>query len=190
MDTPVEAGQPVAPARRFLRPVPVLSALLVFSVAAAGAFATLWLTKDDDFTSADVASYLDARAPAVADRVEEVMTLLLNYDATSIDEVGDQLLEISTGNFFDDYEDLVGGENLQKALRQASASSRGQILDGPDVYFRHPSEAAAIVTVTQTAQSESNPAGITTDYVFRVILIRAGGEWKADDVKILSTDSG
>lgn len=189
MDTPVEGAQPVAPARRS-RTVPILVALLVFAVAAAGAFATLWLTKDDDFTSAEVEQYLDARAPAVSDRVTEVMDLLLNYDATNIEEVGDRLLAMSTGNFGDDYEDLVGGGNLERALRQASASSRGQILDGPDVYFRDPAEAVGIVTVTQTAQSESNPTGITTEYVFRIILIRADGEWKADDVKILSTSEG
>ncbi|HEX2049646.1 MAG TPA: hypothetical protein VHJ34_03315 [Actinomycetota bacterium] len=190
MDSPVEGAHSIAPEGRRVRTVPILVALLVFAVAAAGAFATLWLTKDDDFTSADVASYLDARAPAVVDRTTEVMDLLLNYDATNIEDVGDRLLEMSTGNFADDYEDLVGGGNLQKALRDASASSRGQIVDGPDVYFRDPSEAVAIMTVTQTAQSRSNPTGITTEYVFRVILLRTGSEWKADDVKILSTNAG
>ncbi len=184
MDTPVVDA---APARR-PRAVPFLVAGLVFALAAAGAFATLWLTKDAGFTSADVARYLDARAPAVTERATAVMDLLLNYDATNIEEVGDRLLELSTGNFAEDYEDLVGGGNLQKALRQASASSRGRILDGPDVFFRDPDEAVAIVTVTQTAQSESNPTGITTEYVFRIILLRTAGEWKADDVKILSTD--
>lgn len=189
MDAPVDEAQPVARPARGRRTVPILVALLVFAVSAAGAFAALWLTKDDGFTEAEVGRYLDARAPAVTARANEVVDLLLNYDATTIDEVGDRLLELSTGNFSDDYEDLVGGGNLERALRQASASSRGQILDGPDVYFRDPSEAAAIVTVSQTAQSKGNPAGITTEYVFRIIMIRAGGEWKAHDVKILSTRS-
>ena len=188
MDSPVEGAQPAAPEHRRIRAVPVLTGLLVFAVASAGAFAALWLTADTQTTARDVESFLDARAPAVSDRAAEVMDLLLNYDATNIEEVGDQLLEISTGNFFDDYEDLVGGGNLQKALRQASASSRGQIVDGPDVYFREPAEAAAIVTVTQTTQSRTNPTGITTEYVFRVILIQTpDGQWKANDVTILST---
>lgn len=189
MDTPVEGVQPAA-SERPSRKVPILVAALVFALAAAGAFATLWLTKESGFTSADVARYLDARAPAVTDRATQVMDLLLNYDAATIDDVGDRLIELSTGNFADDYADLVGGGNLEKALREASASSRGQILDGPDVYFRDPDEAVSIVTVTQTAQSESNPTGITTEYVFRIILLRTGGEWKADDVKILSTNEG
>lgn len=189
MDSPVEASGPVAPERRS-RAVPVLAALLVFSVATAASFALLWMGKDDDVTPADVAQYLEAREPAVNARVTEVMDLLLTYDATTIDEVGDRLLELSTGNFSDDYEDLVGGGNLERALRQASASSRGRILDGPDVYFRGPSEAVSIVTVSQTAQSESNPTGITTEYVFQITLIRADDEWKADDVKILSTQPG
>lgn len=188
MDSLVEGAEPVAPERRRGRAVPVLVGLLVLAVATAGAFATLWLTKDTGVTPADVESFLDAREPAVTDRATEVMNLLLNYDATNIEEVGDQLLEVSTGNFFDDYEDLVGGGNLERALRKASASSRGQIVDGPDVYFRAPAEAAAIVTVSQTTQSRSNPTGITTEYVFRIILIQTpDGEWKANDVTVLST---
>ena len=188
MDSPVEGAQPVAPERRRPRAVPILAALLVLALSAAGAFAALWLGKDVDVTASDVERFLDARAPAVTERATEVMNLLLNYDATNIEEVGDQLLELSTGNFFEDYEDLVGGGNLERALRRASASSRGQIVDGPDVYFRDAAEAAAIVTVSQTTQSRSNPAGLTTEYVFRIILIQTpDGEWKANDVTILST---
>lgn len=190
MDAPVEGAEPVAPERRRLRPVPVLVALLVFAVAAAGAFATLWLSADDEVTSADVARFLDAREPAVVERVTDVINLLFNYDATNIDEIADQLLAISTGDFFDDYEELVGSGNLEKALREASASSRGQIVDGPDVFFRDPAEAVSIATVSQTAQSRSNPAGTTTDYVVRIILVLVEGEWTADDVEILSVDEG
>lgn len=191
MDSPVEEAGPSAPKERRGRAVPLLTALLVFAVASAAAFAALWLGKDDSVTSADVERYLDARAPAVSERATEVMNLLLNYDATNIEEVGDQLLELSTGNFFEDYEDLVGGDNLKRALKKASASSRGQILDGPDVYFRDPAEAAAILTVSQTTQSRSNPTGVSTDYVFRIILTQTpDGEWKANDVTILSTQEG
>jgi hypothetical protein len=148
----------------------------------------LWLTADTEITPREVELFLDEREPAVTERATEVMSLLLNYDATNIEEVGDQLLDVSTGNFFDDYEELVGTGNLERALRKASASSRGQILDGPDVYFRDPAEAAAVVTVSQTTQSRSNPTGLTTEYVFRIILIQTpDGAWKANDVTILST---
>lgn len=191
MDTPIAGEQPAAPSRRRVPLVPLLIALLVFTVASAGAFAALWLGTDDEVTSRDVERFLDAREPAVTERAAEVMNLLLNYDATSIDEVGDQLLELSTGNFFEDYEDLVGGGNLERALRRASASSRGQIVDGPDVYFRDPAEAAAIITVSQTTQSRSNPTGVTTEYVFRIILTQTpDGEWKASDITVLSTRGG
>lgn len=189
MSSPAEAQeQPDAPEPRRSSAVVVLTALLVFAVATAASFALLWLGKDDEVTSRDVERFLDARAPAVSERATEVMTLLLNYDATNIEEVGDELLELSTGNFFEDYEDLVGGGNLEQALRRASASSRGQIVDGPDVYFRDASEAAAIITVSQTTQSRSNPTGTTTDYVFRIILTQTpDGEWKASDITVLST---
>lgn len=190
MDAPAEDALPVAP-ERTSRTVPILVALLVFAVASTATFATLWLQgAGDEVTPTDVNRFLDAREPAVAERATEVLDLLLNYDATTIGDVSDRLLEISGGGFSEDYEELVGSGNLEKALREASASSRGQIVDGPHVYFRDASEAVSITTVSQTVQSRSNPTGITTDYVFRIILLRADGEWVADDVEILSTDEG
>jgi hypothetical protein len=188
METELE--RPDAPARRQVPLVPLLVAALVLALSLAAVFAALWLTAEDVDTEAasarQVGEYMSARQADVTARATDVASLLLNYDSTNIEDVSDQILAMATGGFRDDYEDIVGSGNLQRALERLSSSSRGQILDGPDVSFRSPSEAIAIVTVSQTAQSESNPAGTNVDYVMQLTLLQTNEGWKADDVKILS----
>lgn len=184
-DVPVAAA-PEKPEKRKLL-VPVLIGALVVALAAAGVFAALYLTGDVDREG--VGEVLAEEAPEVEDRAGTVANLLLNYDSTNLDEVSSQMLEIATGNFREQYEEvLAGGAGLGAALEEASASSRGTILDGPDVYFRNASEAIAILRVEQTAQSNSNPGGSTIDYVLKITLIdTSDGGWKADRVEVLST---
>ena len=181
MDESPPSSQP----RRWL--VPILVAALVVSLASAGVFGTLYLTSD--VSSTEVGSALAAQAPEVEDIGQRVANLLLNYDSTNLGEVADQMLSIATGNFREQYEEvLASGAGLGAALEEASASSRGSILDGPDVYFQSGSEAIAIMRVTQTAQSNSNPGGSTIDYVLKITMIDTqDGGWKADRVEVLST---
>ena len=172
-------------ARRFL--IPALIAGLVVAVATAGVFGTLYLTTD--ISDEDVASALDEETDEVSDVAGTVSNLLLNYDSTNLDQVAEQMLEVATGNFAEQYEEVLSqGAGLGEALEEASASSRGSILEGPDVYYRSPSEAIAIVRVTQTAQSNSNPGGQTIDYVLKITMVDTeGAGWKADRVEVLST---
>lgn len=190
MDTPLDGPDAGAPSPRRISIVPVLVAALVVAISLAAAFAALWATGGggdaETASPGAVGAYLDARSPAVADRAAEVANLLLNYDSTNIEEVSDQILSLATGDFRDDYEDIVGGGNLKTALERSASSSRGQILDGPDVYFRSGSEAIALVTVSQTAQSESNPAGTNVDYVMKLTLVDTPDGWKADGVDVIS----
>lgn len=188
MDVHVDSSE--APARRQVPLTSVLAGALVLALALAATFAILWAKKEPDLTGAasasQVGAYLEARQPAVSERATEVATLLLNYDSTNIEEVSEQILGLATGDFRDDYEDIVGSGNLQRALQRSASSSRGQIVDGPDVYFHSASEAVAIVTVSQVAQSESNPAGTTVDYVMKLTLVETNEGWKADAVDVIS----
>ncbi len=163
----------------------MLVAGLVFSLALAGTFATLWAVNVDT-SATEVGEYLADRRPEVERRVSEVATLLLNYDSTNLEEIGERMLEISTGNFREQYEDIVAGA-LQEALQKSASSSRGQIVEGPDVYFQSPSEAVALMRLTQTTQSQENPGGQTFDYVMKITLVDTeDGGWKADRAEILS----
>lgn len=185
-DIPTRAGEGAAPPRkRWL--VPVLVALVVVALSAAGVFGFLYLTSD--VSSEDVGSALAEEVPEVETISTQVANLLLNYDSTNLEEVSDQMLAIATGNFREQYEEVLSsGAGLGAALEEASASSRGSILKGPDVYFQSGSEAIALMNVTQTAQSNSNPEGTTIDYVLKITLIDTqDGGWKADRVEVLST---
>jgi hypothetical protein len=172
-----------APKRKLL--VPLLIASLVFAVALATTFAVLW-AQSRDTTADEVAAFLGAEKSVVADRATELIGLLMNYDSTNLEEVSDEVLELSTGDFAEDYEDILSG-GLGSALEKSTASSRGQILDGPDVFFESPSEATALLRVEQTTQSNDNPAGQSFTYVMQLSLVDTTTEgWKADRVEILS----
>jgi hypothetical protein len=169
--------------RRFL--VPGLIAGLVLALCLAATFFVLWLQTADP-QAEDVKDFLAIEKPDVEQRAIDVTNLLLTYDSTNLEEVTDKMLAISTGNFKQQYEDLIRVQGLGEALNEAKASSRGQILTGPDVSFTGPGEATAILNVTQTTQNKENPTGQTVNYVIRITLIdTADGGWKADSVDLL-----
>ena len=166
---------------------PLLAAVAVVGLAAAAVFGYLYLT--DDLSSNDVGEVLSEETPEIEEVSRRVADLLLNYDSTNLDSVAEQMLDLATGNFREQYEEVLSsGAGLGAALEEASASSRGSVLTGPDVYFRDGAEAIALMNVTQTAQSNSNPGGSTIDYVLKITLIDTqDGGWKADRVEVIST---
>ena len=167
---------------------PLLIGALVLALALAGTFAALW-AQSRETSSEDVSAFLAEEAPAVETRAREVVELLMNYDATNLDERTEQIRAISTGTFLQQYEELID-QGLGAVLEEASASSRGQIISGPDVYFRSPSESVALVRVNQTTQSSDNPTGGSFLYMLRVTMVKtAGDEWVIQDVKILSEEA-
>jgi hypothetical protein len=165
--------------------LPILIGALVLALAAAGTFVALWLQAQE--TSADeVASFLGAQGTEVQTVSAEVINLLSNYDATNIQQVADRMLELSTGNFRKDYEETFAA-GLGGALEQVEASTRGQILTGPDISFRSASEAVAVARVSETVQNKQIPGGRTFEYLIEITLIdTVDGGWKADRVEILS----
>ena len=169
--------------RRFL--VPALIAALVVSLALAGTFGFLWL-QGVDTSSEDVGAFLSEEAPEVSDTATEVATLLINYDSTNLDQREQEIIPLAVGRFRQQYEDLVG-QGLGEALEDTAASSRGQILQGPDISFASSSEAIAIMETTQTTQSNENPTGRTFNYVMRLTLIDTPeGGWKVNLFEVLS----
>lgn len=170
--------------RRFL--VPGLIAALVIATALAGTFGFLWLQAVDT-TPQEVGDYLSEQGPAAADVATEVATLLTNYDSTNIDQRRSEIVALSVGRFREQYEDLLS-QGLGAALEETSASSRGQILQGPDISFVSGSEASAILRTSQTVQSNDNPGGRTFEYVMQLTLIDTpDAGWKVNLIEILST---
>jgi len=168
--------------RRFL--VPGLIAALVLALATAASLGLL-LARESEVEPAEVGSFMAEAKPQVEERVTEVVNLLTNYDATNIDQVVERMLEITTGSFRKDYGDTFE-QGFADAIKKASTSARGQIVTGPDVSFRSPDEAVAVLRVEQTVQNNRIPEGRSYVDVMQITLINtADGGWKADRVEIL-----
>ena len=168
--------------KRFL--VPSLIGGLVVALSLAVTFGVLWL-QTADTEPQEVARFLDQERADVERTATQVVTLLSNYDAATIDQVVEQMLDITTGSFRKDYSDTFEA-GFGDAIKEASTSARGQILEGPDVSFRSADEAVAVVRVTQTIQNNQNPGGRTYVDVMQITLINTSdGGWKADRVEIL-----
>ena len=177
-------------------PRPTWVAALVGALIAAAILVPtmLLVTRDEGADPPDVSSYLASESGNVEDRSEEVFDLLMNYDSETFDDVADTMLGVSTGNFRDQYEDIVG-TGLNDALAEAGASSEGEILQGPQVTFRSATEAVALAGIEQTTRSATRPEGRTITYLMRLTLVRVatdggdGFEWKADRIEILSGEA-
>ena len=124
--------------RRWL--VPTLIGAGVFMLALAVTFFVLWLSSADP-SPQDVEKFLADEKPAIEETSSEVANLLFSYDSTTINQVADRMLGLATGNFAVEYERLIFERGLADVLEKAKASSRGIILEGPDVSFLGPNEA-------------------------------------------------
>ena len=165
--------------------VPALIAALVVAVAVAATFVVLW-KQSAEVTPEEASAVLSTQRDDVERVSAEVINLLTNYDAANIDQVAARMLEVSTGNFRKDYE-ATFASGLGGALEEVEASTRGQILSGPDISFRSASEAVAVARVSEIVQNKQIPAGRTFEYLIEITLIdTVDGGWKADRVEILS----
>lgn len=179
MDEPEEELEPRT------RAIPWTALALVVALIAAIVFAVLWRGAAET-SPEEVQSFLSTESAEVEDVAEQVVGLLINYDAESLEGAAETVRTLATGSFLDEYEALLG-QSLGEELEAAGASSEGDIVQGPDVTFASPSEAQALVTTRQTTRSDRNPDGVTFVYVMRVSLVdTSDAGWKADDLEILS----
>jgi len=168
------------------RPNRFLAVLLVLSIGSTGAFAALWLGSKDTEPE-EVTASLSAQSSAVQATATKVIDALLDYDSASLEQQRRELLALSTGTFREQYEELIAGD-LERALERTSATSEGDIADGPDVSFETASRAVAIARVVQEVTARGSGTR-NVFYVMRLTLISDAGGWKADTLQILSQQS-
>lgn len=181
-----ESTEPGAESQTLKARPTILVIAVVLLFLAAGTLGALLLLGPD--TAQEVDTYLASELSTVEERSRAIVDLLLNYDSTNLDAKAGEIRALATGAFREQYDELIG-QGLGQALEAASASSRGQIIEGPDISFKSSDEAIAIARVSQTAQSKSNPGGQTYLYVLKLNLIRTGsGRWLADRVEILGEE--
>ena len=163
---------------------PWLMAGLVLALVLAALFAFLW-QRSKDIEPAELTTALTDEAAVVENRAAEVIDLLTTYDSTNFEERADQLRELSTGTFADQYETLID-QGIRQFLEEATASSRGRLLDTPEISFTSATDAIVLARVSQTTQTDDNPQGQRFLYIFRFDFIKTGQEWKADQFEILA----
>ena len=166
------------------RPFPWMALALSAALALAAFFAILWRSSAE-IAPDEVRAFLEEERPGVEDVASRVVDVLINYDAESLGEASESIPDVATGDFLDEFEQLLG-QQLGEELAAAGASSEGEIVDGPNVAFASPTEAEALLTTRQTTQSRRNRQGVTFVYVMRVSLVSIDGVWKADDLEILN----
>ncbi|CAN5610192.1 hypothetical protein BH20ACT23_BH20ACT23_20000 [soil metagenome] len=153
---------------------------LIGAVVATGLFCGLWLMSRST-NPEEIDRALDQAAPDARAAADEVIELLINLDAGNVDEAGERVLELSTGNFREDYEELLPG--LGPAFEEAGASASGEVLDGPDVAFIASGEAVAVARVAQTTTVEGTERSV--GFTLRLTLVKDDEAWKADTFELL-----
>ena len=160
--------------------------LVVVALAIAVAFAALW--NDERGTEpSEVTAYLAEQEPEARRTAATVLESIVNYDPESVEEDKDELLDLATGEFRDDYEDLLSG-GLGEALEETGTRSEGEIVDGPDIGFTSAVRGMAVARLVQDITSEAEDRQVLL--VMRLGLVLEDGTWKADKLEILSQQTG
>ena len=148
------------------------------ALAVAGGVLAFLYWGSRDTSSAEIDRYLGTQATEIERAAVEIAELLTNYDADSIDAVGDRLLGLTTGEFRSDYEELLPG--LGPALERARVSSTGDVVGDPEVAFSTADEAVALVRVEQTIRGTTDPRGRDVVVSMRFTFVRDQDEWMAN----------
>jgi hypothetical protein len=190
-DTTEDLDEDKKPRRSFLVPGLIAGAVLSFLLAVT--FFALWLQSSDPSATEmerQVSETISTEQGRIEDVTQQVVNILTTYDETNADQLKERMSAVATGSFLANFEQLFGA-GLDKAIENASVSSRGRILTGPTVGFKSGSEAFAVVTVTQTYQNINNPGGFTVQYVLEIDFVKTSTEgWRADRVDLLSITEG
>ncbi|MGH2755066.1 MAG: hypothetical protein ACRDLB_11610 [Actinomycetota bacterium] len=157
---------------------------LVIALAVAGAMTALWL--DERATEpSEVTTFLREGAPDATETATEILTSIVNYDPETVEESKDELLDLATGAFRADYEDLLSG-GLGDALEETETRSKGEIVDGPEVAFTSATRGTAVARLVQDISSLTASGDRRVLLVIRLGLVLEEGTWKADRLEILS----
>jgi hypothetical protein len=179
------------PRKSFL--VPALIAATVLSFLLAVTFFALWLQASDpsvEETQKQVSETVSAEKARIEDVTRQVVNILTTYDKTNADQLQDRMSAVATGSFLTSFEEFMKA-GLGEAIENASVSSRGQILTGPNVGLSSASRGIAVTTVTQTYQNRNNPDGFTVNYVLEIGFVKTAADgWRADGVDLLSITEG
>jgi Mce-associated membrane protein len=150
-----------------------LAVVAVIGVLGTLLFGGLWVT--DRRT--------DQGEQAMAGTAEEFLLALTNFDAATVDEDFDSIVELGTGDFHDQADQFFGSD-VREALKEVQASSRGEIRD---LYVQSfdGDRGRVFAVVDQTIANNRFPQPQADQLRVELTLRHTGGSWLISDVLVL-----
>ncbi|MGY1784179.1 hypothetical protein [Geodermatophilus sp. SYSU D00698] len=145
--------------------VPVLAALLVLLLAAAG---WLWLNREDE-SPVRTDSYVQVLQAARSGIVD-----LTSFDAVTIDDDIEQVRRVATGDLRD--ESLAQLQDRRQELVDAQAVVQTEVV-GAGVVSAGEDSGTVLLVIRSTQQSTASPQAQVLRYRIQVELVREDGRW-------------
>jgi Mce-associated membrane protein len=163
--------------------VPVLSALLVLALIAAGVLAYLFHDADDRAETADEANRL---RPGAVETAGTYATDLLTYDSANFAALDARIAEIATPAFAKDF--IEGSRQAREGSANAQAVAKAEVVSAGVVSLSS-TKAVVLLAINQNVTSPDTngqlPEGIPYQSRVEVTLVRVGDDWKLDDLVVI-----
>lgn len=169
------------------RGAPIWKLAALIGGAAAIALGVLWV-QERSVAPAEVTGYLSEHDEDVSEVAEDILMAIVTYTPETVEAQAETIRTRSTGQFLDDYEDLIAG-GLGEVVAETSAISEGEIASGPEVGFVSAERATAVARIVQEVRTAQDATERTVFSVMQLSLVLEDGRWKADALEILSQNS-
>jgi Mce-associated membrane protein len=125
----------------------------------------------------------DQGEQAMAGTAEEFLLALTNFDAATVDEDFDTIVDLGTGDFHDQADQFFGSD-VREALKEVQASSRGEVRD---LYVQSfdGDRGRVFAVVDQTIANNRFPQPQADQLRVELTLRHTGGSWLISDVLVL-----
>ena len=120
----------------------------------------------------------------VEETAEEFAVALSSYDYRHLDRDLQRVRAMGIGNFRSQYQQILGGESFQNALRENEAVATAKVLKGPYLAELTEDEARTFTVLTQTIRGKAPSEPQSRNVRVESILVRTRDGWKVDWVEI------
>jgi hypothetical protein len=125
-----------------------------------------------------------SRQTEVKKTAERFAMALSSYDYRHLDSDLGKVRGMGVGNFRYQYEQILGGNSFETALKNNQAVATAKITSGPFLASVGTDDARTFTVLSQTIKGKSAPQGETRKVRVESILVRTPGGWRVDWVEI------
>lgn len=148
-------------------------------------FGVAWWQADDGGTTV---SSGDGPSAAMLTAAEDFSEALTNFDGATIDRDTDRIVARSTGEFRDQVDEFFGSD-VRKQLKEAQASSRGEVRSA-FVQAQDGDRGSVFVVADQTIANNQSPKPRSDTLRMELGMERVDGRWRVARVDVLTAPSG